>query len=647
MSKQKIHAPKAATPSAEPATDGLNGWRVFLWLTVFANSLFIWPGCLDLSLAPRFLFLSLGLLVSIVLVFKDLRANGDFRLHGFDLLFLVWYGLNAASIGWAFNWSEAVFFTQKVLLGFAVYWLFRQALHRDESMVRRTLAVILPVLTLVVVGILLVQLGQAVSKVGLNNDQLYDYAKGVFGNKGLATDFLFFLLIFNVLLFREFGRKWLFWLLAVLLLGLILLLQTRTVYLAVAAGALVYFPVRAMVEPKFRPLFFKKILPGGLLAIGLLAALVAVKGRGTSLAERLNPMTYLESASANERRFVWYKTDLLCADHPIWGVGNGSWKLWFPSKSIQGAYRLQEKGIIFTRVHNDYLEIRAELGLVGAGLFILLFAVAAGTGFWVLRKTTDPHRRHDALVLLVGLLGYCIIQYFDFPRERVEMQVVLALFFAWLAFLSRDFWAKLPGLPTQKLFLAGMTFLATGLIFNVLIGWNRVRGEQHMVKTMAAHLASQWPTALRESALATNAFYEMNDVALPASWYAGVAHYSMKNYEKSVAAFAEAYSLNPWSFQVINNYASALVQHKDIPAAIKLYEKTLEINPKYDEGKFNLSYAYFQLGDYARSLEYANAVDTIVGAKTPDELAKNRAVLQRRETFIREIQKKKAAGGGQ
>ena len=429
-------------------------------------------------------------------------------------------------------------------------------------------------------------------------------------------------------------------LLGVLLLGLILLLQTRTVYLAVAAGALVYFPVRAASEPDFRPFFLKKLLPGGLLAVGLLAALVAVKGRGTSLAERLNPMTYLESASANERRFVWYKTDLLCADHPVWGVGNGSWKLWFPSKSIQGAYRLQEKGIIFTRAHNDYLEVRAELGLVGAALFVLLFAVAAGTGLWVLRKTLDPARRHDALVLLVGLLGYCIIQYFDFPRERVEMQVVLAVFLAWLAFLGRDFWAKMPGLPAQKLLPAGMALLATGLIFNVLIGWNRVQGEQHMVKTMAAHLASQWPAALRESALASNPFYEMNDVALSASWYAGVAHYSMKNYEKSVAAFAEAYRLNPWSFQVINNYASALVKNGDIPAAIKLYEKTLEINPKYDEGKFNLSYAYFQLGDYARSLEYVNAVDTIVGAKTPDELAKNRAVLERRETFVREIEKR-------
>lgn len=637
MSKQKISA--SQTPPAAPSA-GFSGWHFLLWFVLFAGTLFSLPTCLDIGLAPRFLFASAGLLAAIALIYKDLRASSDLRWHGFDLLFLIWYGLNLASASWAFSWSEAVFFAQKTLLAFVAYWLFRQALHRDESAMRRTMGLLAPALTIAVVGILAVQLAQAISEVGLDNEQLYDYAKGPFGNKGLATDFLFILLIFNLLLRRDAPKAWLFWLLAALLLGLILLLQTRTVYLAVAAAALFYFPVRAAIEPSFRPLFLKTILPVGLLALGGVAVLIAAKGRGTSLAERLNPMTYLESASANERRFVWHKTDLLCAEHPVWGVGDGSWKLWFPSKSIQGAYRLQEKSIVFTRAHNDYLEIRAELGLVGAGLFIALFAAAALGGLWALRRADSPAHRHDALVLLAGLLGFCIIQYFDFPRERVEMQVWLALMFAWLAFLSRSFWAKWPSLPIGKMLPAVAAAMAIGLIFNVLIGWNRVVGEQHMVKTMTAHTAGNWPLVLREAPLAENRFYEMNDVALPASWYAGVAHFSQKNYAKAAEAFGRAYEINPWSFQIINNYASSVVKNGDIHAAIKLYEKTLEINPRYDEGKFNLSFAYFQLGDYARSLEYANAVDTIAGAKTPDEIQKNKAVLEKQETFRREILKK-------
>ncbi|MBL0113432.1 MAG: O-antigen ligase family protein [Saprospiraceae bacterium] len=52
-------------------------------------------------------------------------------------------------------------------------------------------------------------------------------------------------------------------------------------------------------------------------------------------------------------------------DKWITGYGAGGWKLVFPSKSIEGSYRLQSQNIMFTRAHNDFLEIWAELGITG------------------------------------------------------------------------------------------------------------------------------------------------------------------------------------------------------------------------------------------------------------------------------------------
>ena len=44
-------------------------------------------------------------------------------------------------------------------------------------------------------------------------------------------------------------------------------------------------------------------------------------------------------------------------------IGSGNWKLQFPSKNISGGFRLQEKDLVFTRVHNDFLEVWAEIQL--------------------------------------------------------------------------------------------------------------------------------------------------------------------------------------------------------------------------------------------------------------------------------------------
>jgi len=629
---------KKPTPSA--LADPFRPYRILLWLVFFAGSLVFLPQCLDRYLISRFFFLSAVLLGGLAWLWERWQKDADWRLGGFDLLLLAWYGMNAASVGWAFSWSEGVFYAQKVLLLFGVYWLLRQAFRADAAAVRRTLFGITNGLTLVVSTVLLIQIGLAFSEYGLDNQHLYDYASGAFGNKGLAADFLFFLLIFNVLFAADFKSKRLFWLSVALLLFLILVLQTRTVYLAVAGAALVYVPARAVLEPGFRSFFFKKILPPALLCIALLAGLLSWKGQGSTLAERLNPATYLESASARERRFVWYKTDVLNRDHYWWGVGNGSWKFWLPSKSIEGAYRLQEKSIVFTRAHNDYLEIRAEMGMVGALLFVALFVAAFLAAAAAMLRVADQRQRHDLLVVSAGLLGYCIIQYFDFPRERIEMQAILALLLAWMAFGSRSVWAQWPGISTRRYSGAFSGLLALGLAFNLVIGWHRIIGETHTLRILKAQVAGDYPAMLREANAAKNTYYEYNDVALPVDWYVGIATYQMNQVEASVAAFESAYRLNPWAFQVINNYASALVRANRFREAIALYEKALSINPRYDEGKFNIAYSWYALGDYQQALDWLSKVDTIPNPQVEDERLKNQKALKQKAEFEQTIRRR-------
>ncbi|MBK7939036.1 MAG: tetratricopeptide repeat protein [Lewinellaceae bacterium] len=179
-----------------------------------------------------------------------------------------------------------------------------------------------------------------------------------------------------------------------------------------------------------------------------------------------------------------------------------------------------------------------------------------------------------------------------------------------------------------------------GLLFNVVIGWNRIRGEIHNVRLLDAQVRGNFPGLLSEAQAAQNRYYEYNNVALPLSWYEGISYYQMGQGKRAVDAFERAYTLNPWSFQVLNNYASALVKENRYGEAVPLFEKAMEINPRFENGKFNLSYACYHLGDYAKALEWLSRVDTMENPQTAQDKLQNAQVIKQQAEFRKVIEAK-------
>ena len=628
---------KQTAPVSQPS----NAYPIALWLVLGSSALFFTTGVPDMFLTPRFLFLSAVLLLVLGLLWKRWQTNAGASLQVFDLLLIAFYALNLASFSWAFSAAEALFFSQKVLLFVLVYFLVKESLFASEILALRTLhqiALILAALSVLVLG---VQLALASTGGGLDNDALYRYTIGMSGNKGLASNSLFFLLMLLGVgrVSGMYKRPTL--LLAALLLVLIFLLQTRAVYLTLVAAGLFYLIGRLMSDPEFKPVFFRRVLP--LLALVVVAgiAFVTFKGKGSSLAERLNPATYMESASALERRFVWYKTEKLIDDTPWYGMGNGSWKFLFPSKSLQGAYRMMEKNVVFTRVHNDLLEIRCELGLPGALMYGMLLFLPLVLAAYTLHRSVDGPSKRRLLFAGGGLVGYAVIQSFDFPRERIDMQAYWAIFLALVAYecrntrLLRSIWK--PGADMRMLLLSLATF---GLLFNLLMGWKRYESERHYLKAFNAQAKGKWTEVEKEALLAENTWNKYNEVVVPMAWYAGFAAFKNNKPEEALNHLERAYHLNPWSFQVINNYASALLTLKRNQEAIPLLEKAIDINPRYDEGKFNLAYGWTQLGDFQKAESWLDKVDTIPNPTTLDERQKNEKTLKNLSAFRADIAKR-------
>lgn len=224
------------------------------------------------------------------------------------------------------------------------------------------------------------------------------------------------------------------------------------------------------------------------------------------------------------------------------------------------------------------------------------------------------------------------------------MQAMLALLFAYIAFYDRKTAPDAPSLKIQSGADSFLGLLALGLVLNVWIGWSRVNGEIHTVRAMDAQGRKNFRLLVQEAQKSRNLFNEYNDVAIPLQWHEGIGYYYLDDAAASVRAFEEAYRLNPWSFQVLNNYASALLKQGDITKAIGVLEQAVTINPRFDEGKLSLSYAYMELNEYPKALEWVNRIDTIPNPQTEDARLKNRETLNRQALFLTEIQKRMSAG---
>jgi O-antigen ligase len=131
----------------------------------------------------------------------------------------------------------------------------------------------------------------------------------------------------------------------------------------------------------------------------------------------------------NTRRVdIWRATWEMFKDHPFAGVGLGGYWAAIPRyHDASGEYTPQQ-------AHNDYLELLASGGLVGACLFICFVFVLLRRARETLHSD-EAFRRAATLGSLAGLFGVAVHSLFDFG---LHMTANAALFVALLAIASAD-----------------------------------------------------------------------------------------------------------------------------------------------------------------------------------------------------------------
>jgi O-antigen ligase len=322
-------------------------------------------------------------------------------------------------------------------------------------------------------------------------------------------------------------------------------------------GALVLFVFlyRKFLLEKKKTLFMVFILVAAIL-IGVSMAKKTQTVVDTIQGE-LTPQS--RTVSGKLRLSVWENSLRIIKDNPIIGVGPGGFG--------SAYYRYQSEPWLYAKdAHNYFLQITAELGIVGLAIFTLLLFVTAYNAFKQKNVLTDISTNPLLSGVVIALFGSFLHTFIDFDWS---IMVLFSLFFIFLAILV----SKLTLLQKQ-IQLKGIKMLLLLLpIPLLLISFIMLYGEKEYTKALQ--------------------FYREAD---------------------SVSAQAhveKAIKYNPYDTRYTTLLAETLLTNKKTKDSEELFKKLLHISPYHTEAMYNLGLMAFNRKDFKEAKKwFTQAIDT-------------------------------------
>ena len=273
------------------------------------------------------------------------------------------------------------------------------------------------------------------NNVKINFDPSIGSITGNHGNKNVMAasllikfPFVIWIIIQSKILVRFFCSL-------ILLLGTIslFLLSTRSTFVGLAiiitifTATTLYFRERKNIKESLARISFF-IIPV-IVAFFISSLLVANATDAVeesilngSVASRIQSIK-LENDASSGRLHLWEGAFDYAKKHPFTGAGYGNWKL----ASIPYEKEFTNDLFVPYHSHNDFLEMFADLGIIGGlsfGLMFLLFPIYAIT-IW--RNKNAKAFYLPATISFMAVTCYAVDALLNFPAERTAMQTMLAI----------------------------------------------------------------------------------------------------------------------------------------------------------------------------------------------------------------------------
>ena len=426
-----------AAVAAQPQDTSIKWLATFL-LIAYGYVTVITPNWMAFdSNATKFYTFAILNLVVVALVFfvKEFRERTQvlfgFFTNKIGIAYTLIMVMALLSFSKAINTEEAILHFFKIFTAFSAAWMVSAlVIYYKEGIV---------VLALAMTILLCYDFLVAMDGIkGVIRGTATDLAiKGSYSNKNILASAIFIKIPFAVWLFYFRRENYLRLIGAVgLTLGTlaVFFMSTRTFYLATIL-TVVIFVIYGAIDffiLKRRETGVKVLIHVGLvvIAFGIFSFVQNYLypqevRQSTSFGARLAEVANQENQSNNLRKTAWVitATDMIPND-PLLGVGIGNWKVRF----LQYENSYSPHYIYMYKNHNDFLELTAEVGILGGLAFVAIFLLAAFYFIKSTYKNKDSEQEQWFFLPLFGLFAYSFDAFFNFPQDRPEIQALFGIY---------------------------------------------------------------------------------------------------------------------------------------------------------------------------------------------------------------------------
>ena len=284
------------------------------------------------------------------------------------------------------------------------------------------------------------------------------------------------------------------------------------------------------------------------ILIGLISNKLIFSDKGADALKRISTIRVTNSDDSISARLRYYSHVIEeIKESSIFGVGLGNWKL----KSIKYD-ALNIKGYVVPyHAHSDFIQLGAELGVIGFLLYLGIFIWAIFYVFRIILKSNITDKEKIFLFLLILSLGsYTIDANLNFPIARPQVLVVWGVVLALIITFYQNFnfknqsKEKIKKLIQLSFFILAFLFLIPSLIISNKV-FESLKGQMYLLQDFNTN---QYNLALNEVENITPNIPNITVTTIPINSIKARYFVQNKKYDKALKLIESGTNANPYLF---------------------------------------------------------------------------------------------------
>ena len=401
--------------------------------------------------------------------------------------------------------------------------------------------------------------------------------KGVTANRNItafsiAIKIPFVLYLVGVL--RKVGLKFL--LSAGVFLGLLCLsiIQSRASFIAIGIITLGYIVMQTVLYFK-QTKSLSNLLSIFYIIIPLILAIVVnqsfVASKGADALSRAATISLSTNDGSVNQRLRYYEDVLThLTSNPFFGTGLGNWKL----KSIDYDSRDINGYVVPYHAHSDFIQLGAELGIIGFLLYLGVFLWAIYYSYIFIRRSKSSLEEKTFLFLLLVALGvYSVDANLNFPIARPQVLVVWTTIMALIVIYFQKYNSSYQKVKTHKILTPIFLILSISCLLPSLYVTNKVyqslKGQMFLLQDFNSN---QFNVPLTQVDNFVPEIPNITVTTIPINSVKARYYVNAKKYDKALALLDEGTRANPYLFysEILK---SQIYQEKGQIDSAKVYAK--------------------------------------------------------------------------